>query len=137
MATQCRQQYVGWLLTTVIHLMLPLNTNTSSHLVLGVLTVCRHIVPRVSSGADHETVETLVLLYQLCVHLTKDTDHNIVTTSLETLQQVLRSAPGLLVFMLTSDQGLGASRLSWDQDQAGLAMQDSGVSVTQIGRAHV
>ena len=42
-------------------------------------------------------------------------DHNIVTASLETLQQVVRSGPALLVYLLTSPAGLGKSRLSFDQ----------------------
>ena len=48
--------------------------------------------------------------YQLCFHLTWYSDHNIVTTSLETLQHVLRKAPSLLVYMLTSEQGLGGEQ---------------------------
>ena len=42
-------------------------------------------------------------------------DHNIVTASLETLQQVLRCGPSLLGYLLTSPAGIGKSRLSCDQ----------------------
>ena len=38
-----------------------------------------------------------------------------MTASLETLQQVVRSGPSLLVYLLTSPAGLGKSRLSFDQ----------------------
>ena len=47
-------------------------------------------------------------------------DHNIVTASLETLQQVVRGGPSLLGYLLTSPAGLGKSRLTFDQVRTGI-----------------
>ena len=56
--------------------------------------------------ADSEA-EPLLLLYEMCIKLTEHRDHNIVTSSLETLAQLLRSAPPLVVYMVTSIGGPG------------------------------
>lgn len=49
-------------------------------------------------------------VYKLCLHFTGDSDHNMVTTALETLHQLLSCAPEQLVRQLLSPVGLGSSR---------------------------
>ena len=78
--------------------------------------------------ADSEA-EPLLLLYEMCIKLTEHRDHNIVTSSLETLAQLLRSAPPLVVYMVTSTGGPGRSRLSYDQDQGEAVTQAASSSL--------
>ena len=47
--------------------------------------------------ADRET-EPILLPYEVCIKLTEHKDHNIVTSSLETLAQLLRNAPPPVVY---------------------------------------
>ena len=47
--------------------------------------------------ADRET-EPILLPYENCIKLTEHKDHNIVTSSLETLAQLLRNALPPLVY---------------------------------------
>ena len=117
LASGCRHPdtFTSWLLNTGVNLVLPLNNNTSAHLVTGVLGLARNLVTHMIR-ADSEA-EPLLLLYEMCIKLTEHKDHNIVTSSLETLAQLLRSAPPLVMYMVTSSGGPGRSRLSYDQDQ--------------------
>ena len=135
LATHCRSPdtFISWILSSVLHLLLPLTSVTSStrsSLVVGVLTVIRNIVPHLScDDSDQETLETLVQVYQVCVTLTSDKkDQNIVTTALETLVQVLRSPPPVLLYLLTSDAGLDPGH--------GSSMEESVVSVTRLSNHH-
>ena len=135
LATHCRSPdtFISWILSSVLHLLLPLTSVTSStrsSLVVGVLTVIRNIVPHLScDDCDQETLETLVQVYQVCVTLTSDKkDQNIVTTALETLVQVLRSPPPVLLYLLTSDAGLDPGQ--------GSSMEESVVSVTRLSNHH-
>ena len=96
----------------MIQLVLPLSSQTCPHLLAGVLGVTRQII----TNCQHcDEVEPLLLLYELSIKLTEHRDHNIVTASLETLQQVVKCGPPLLLYRLTSQAGLGKSRLSFDQ----------------------
>ena len=92
LASGCRHPdtFTSWLLNTGVHLVLPLNNNTSAHLVTGVLGLARNLVTHMTR-ADSEA-EPLLLLYEMCIKLTEHSDHNIVTSCLETLSQFLRSA---------------------------------------------
>ena len=102
LASGCRHPdtFTSWLLNTGVNLVLPLNNNTSGHLVTGVLGLARNLVTHMTR-ADSEA-EPLLLLYEMCIKLTEHKDHNIVTSSLETLAQLLRSAPPLVMYMVNS-----------------------------------
>jgi len=115
LVTHCRKPtlFSSWLLTTCSNLLLPLNTNTPSNLIIGVLTVCRQILPSFTQLNDES--EALLQLYELAITFTDHKDHNIVNASLETIQQLLRSAPSLLIYFLSAPGGAGKSRLSVDQ----------------------
>ena len=117
LVTSCRKPalFSSWLLTTAVGLLLPLNSQTLVTLISGVLSLCRSILPLFSSIDDE--AEALLQLYELCIHFLRHQDHNIVNASLETLQQLLRSAPSLLVFLLSSPSSVGQSRLASDQHQ--------------------
>ena len=132
LGTGCRHPatFSSWLLVTATQLLLPLNTHTAAPLVTGVLGLTRNLVTAMDHGAQAE-VEPLVVLYEVCLKLTEHRDHNIVTASLETLAAVLRSAPPLLVYLVTSPGGLGRSRLTWDQDQGEPATPASGLAADQ------
>ena len=117
LVTSCRKPrlFSSWLLTTATGLLLPLNPRTLVTLISGVLSLCRSILP-IFSNADDDT-EALLQLYELCIHFLSHPDHNIVNASLETLQQLLRQAPPLLTFRISSPGGVGESRLATDQHQ--------------------
>jgi len=59
--------------------------------------------------------EALLQLYELCLSFCDHKDHNIVNASLETLQQLLKSAPSLLIYFLSAPGAAGKSRLTFDQ----------------------
>jgi len=115
LVSNCRKPalFTSWLITTCTNLLLPLNTNTPTNLIIGVLTVCRQILPGFQQLNDES--EALLQLYELCLSFCDSKDHNIINTSLETLQQLLRSAPSLLVYLLSAPGAAGKSRLTVDQ----------------------
>ncbi|KAK8726706.1 hypothetical protein OTU49_010030, partial [Cherax quadricarinatus] len=53
-------------------------------------------------------------VYELCLHFSKSSDHNIVTASLETLQTLLQNPPVALLLTLTSPEGITRSRIMAD-----------------------
>ena len=73
----------------------------------------------------------------MCIKLTEHRDHNIVTSSLETLAQLLRSAPPLVVYMVTSTGGPEWSRLSYDQDQGEAVTQAASSLITDQSLASI
>ena len=119
LVTSCRKPglFSSWLLTTAVGLILPLNSQTLVSLISGVLSLCRAILPFFSSVDDE--AESLLQLYELCIHFLSHPDHNIVNAALETVQQLLRSAPPLLVFLISSPGSVTQSRLVTDQHQEG------------------
>ena len=55
----------------MVQLVLPLNTLTCPHLLAGVLTLTRQIV---TSCPHTDELEPLVLLYELCIKLTGESE---------------------------------------------------------------
>ena len=53
----------------------------------------------------------LFQVYELCLHWTGHNDHNIITASLETLNQLLTTPPAQLSAVLLSPSGLSRSRI--------------------------
>jgi len=96
------------MLTTAVSLLLPLSPQTSNHLVTGVLGLCRQLLhtPKVVDDNDG-----LLQLYELCLHYIGSRDHNLVTGSLETLQQLLKSVPPLLSYLLSTHGTVTQSKL--------------------------
>jgi len=126
LVTSCRKPnlFSSWLLTTAVGLLLPLNAHTLVTLISGVLSLCRSILPTFATADDE--AEALLQLYELCIHFLGHKDHNIVNASLETLQQLLRSAPSLLTFLLATPGAAGGSRLATDQHQEEVQGEEQG-----------
>ena len=78
-----------------------------------MLGVSQQLLPSFKNLNDES--EALLLLYELCLNYCDHKDHNIVNASLETLQQLLKSAPPLIVYLLSVAGAVGKSRLTVDQ----------------------
>uniref|UniRef100_A0A672KV16 Huntingtin n=1 Tax=Sinocyclocheilus grahami TaxID=75366 RepID=A0A672KV16_SINGR len=103
--------YVSYLLFYIRHsLVVPVDEEHSSHLILGVLLTLRYLMPLLQQQAPNTslkgsfglvrkeaditpTPEQLIQVYELTLHYTQHWDHNVVTASLELLQQVFRTPP--------------------------------------------
>ncbi|TSK22543.1 Huntingtin [Bagarius yarrelli] len=95
-------------------LVVPVDEDHSSHLILGVLLTLRYLMPLLqqhdastslkgSFGVMRKeadvspTPKQLIQVYELTLHYTQHRDHNVVTASLELLQQLFRTpSPELL-----------------------------------------
>ena len=62
-------------------------------------------------------------VYELCLHFTNNTDHNVVNAALETLHQLLQSPPPDLVPVLLSSKGVTRSRIQAEEGQEKLALR--------------
>ncbi|XP_016420611.1 huntingtin isoform X2 [Sinocyclocheilus rhinocerous] len=102
--------FYTWLLNVLLGLVVPVDEEHSSHLILGVLLTLRYLMPLLQQQAPNTslkgsfglvrkeadvtpTPEQLIQVYELTLHYTQHWDHNVVTASLELLQQVFRTPP--------------------------------------------
>ena len=98
----------------------PAKVEVDSHHVLGVMLALRHLIPRLMpvvtqsrhstltnkaqpSPADASTItlDSVLQIFELLLHYLDHKDHNVVTSSLETLQQFLKSASPIVVRRLS------------------------------------
>ncbi|KAL0277158.1 UNVERIFIED_CONTAM: hypothetical protein PYX00_004532 [Menopon gallinae] len=124
----CRKPHVfnSYVLNTLLDNIVPVNEENSSYLILGVLGCLRILLPNLgcdqndegisgSFGLRHKkdecllSVDRLIQTYELCLHYSKSKDHNVVTASLETLNQLLQSPPQELESLLLSPSGFSRS----------------------------
>ncbi|XP_066534470.1 huntingtin isoform X2 [Hoplias malabaricus] len=109
--------FYTWLLNVLLGLVVPVDEEHSSHLILGVLLTLRYLMPLLqqhdasislkgSFGVMRKeadispTPEQLIQVYELTLHYTQHHDHNVVTASLELLQQLFRTPPPQLLHTL-------------------------------------
>ncbi|XP_076831790.1 huntingtin isoform X3 [Brachyhypopomus gauderio] len=109
--------FYTWLLSILLGLVVPVDQDHSSHLILGVLLTLRYLMPLLqqqdsstslkgSFGVMRKeadispTPEQLIQVYELTLYYTQHHDHNVVTASLEVLQQVFRTPPPELLHVL-------------------------------------
>lgn len=102
--------FYTWLLNVLLGLVVPVDEEHSSHLILGVLLTLRYLMPLLQQQAPNSSLkgsfglvrkeadvtpapEQLIQVYELTLHYTQHWDHNVVTASLELLQQVFRTPP--------------------------------------------
>nr|XP_023405447.1 huntingtin isoform X4 [Loxodonta africana] len=130
----CRrtQYFYSWLLNVLLGLLVPVEDEHPTLLILGVLLTLRYLVPLLqqqvkdmslkgSFGVTRKEMEVspsteqLVQVYELTLHYTQHPDHNVVTGALELLQQIFRTPPPELLQALTTAGGLG--RLSMARDE--------------------
>ncbi|XP_062376493.1 huntingtin isoform X2 [Sardina pilchardus] len=111
--------FYTWLLNVLLGLVLPVDEERPNHLILGVLLTLRYLMPLLQQQAPNTSLkgsfgvmrkeadvspspEQLVQVYELTLHYTQHGDHNVVTASLELLQQAFRTPPPELLHMLTT-----------------------------------
>ncbi|XP_030643764.1 huntingtin [Chanos chanos] len=109
--------FYTWLLNVLLGLVVPVDEEHSSHLILGVLLTLRYLMPLLQQQAPNTSLkgsfgvmrkeadispspEQLVQVYELTLHYTQHRDHNVVTASLELLQQMFRTPPPELLHVL-------------------------------------
>nr|XP_044623852.1 huntingtin isoform X2 [Equus asinus] len=142
------QYFYTWLLNVLLGLLVPVEDEHSTLLILGVLLTLRYLVPLLqqqvkdtslkgSFGVTRKEMEVspsteqLVQVYELTLHYTQHQDHNVVTGALELLQQLFRTPPPELLQALTTAGGLG--RLAVAKDEPSCRSR-SGSIVELIGK---
>ncbi|XP_061534390.1 huntingtin isoform X8 [Phycodurus eques] len=111
--------FYTWVLNVLLGLVVPVDEEHLSHLILGVLLTLRYLMPLLQQQVNttslkgsfgvmkkeadvQPTSEQLLQVYELTLHYTQHWDHNVVTASLELLQQMFRTPPPELLHMLIS-----------------------------------
>lgn len=106
-----------WLLNVLLGLLVPVDEEYPTHLILGVLLTLRYLIPLLQQQVNtmslkgsfgvmrkesdvQPTPEQLLQVYELTLHYTQHWDHNVVTAALELLQQVFRTPPPELLHIL-------------------------------------
>ncbi|KAF6371843.1 huntingtin [Rhinolophus ferrumequinum] len=142
------QYFYSWLLNVLIGLLVPIEDEHPTLLVLGVLLTLRYLVPLLqqqvkdtslkgSFGVTRKEMEVspsteqLIQVYELTLHYTQHQDHNVVTGALELLQQLFRTPPPELLQALTTAGGL--AQLPATREQPGCRSR-SGSIVELIGK---
>ncbi|ETE61475.1 Huntingtin, partial [Ophiophagus hannah] len=87
-------------------LLCPKEEEHPSVLILGVLLTLRYLIPLLQQQVKDTSLKGSFGVYELSLHYTQHRDHNVVTGSLELLQQLLRTPPPNLLLSLTMRGGL-------------------------------
>ncbi|XP_062991957.1 huntingtin isoform X2 [Elgaria multicarinata webbii] len=126
------QYFYTWLLHVLLGLLFPKEDEYPSVLILGVLLTLRYLIPflqqqvkdtslKGSFGVIRKETEIspsldqLIQVYELSLHYMQHQDHNVVTGSLELLQQLLRTPPPNLLLALTTVGGITQVNVSKDE----------------------
>ncbi|XP_054544203.1 huntingtin isoform X3 [Talpa occidentalis] len=129
------QYFYSWLLNVLLGLLVPVEDEHSTLLILGVLLTLRYLVPLLqqqvkdtslkgSFGVTRKEMEVspstehLVQIYELTLHYTQHQDHNVVTGALELLQQLLRTPPPELLQTLTAAGGIAQLTAAKEEPRA-------------------
>ncbi|ELT98253.1 hypothetical protein CAPTEDRAFT_220329 [Capitella teleta] len=111
--------FAEWLLQGLLDHLMPLEAERDVHGILGALLALRTAFPMLASFVDEPThgaknnlgqkpkeadvtisSEQLLQMYELLLHYSGHSDHNVVTASLETLHVLLKQAPRSLLNIL-------------------------------------
>lgn len=142
------QYFYSWLLNVLLGLLVLVEDERPTPLILGVLLTLRYLIPLLqqqvkdtslkgSFGVTRKEAEIapsprqLVQVYELTLHYTQHHDHNVVTAALELLQQLFRTPPPDLLGALTTPGSF--CRVSITHDEAA-ARGRSGSIVELIGK---
>ncbi|XP_015913152.2 huntingtin [Parasteatoda tepidariorum] len=118
--------FFSWLLLGLFDIILPVQEEHSVYVILGVLVCMRYMLPHlnesmlapsfrnnVSNLQNDEDVgvtkEMLLKVYEISLHFCHHSDHNVVTSTLETLYQLLKCAPNQMQQVLVSPFGITKS----------------------------
>lgn len=117
------QYFYTWLLNVLLGLLIPVEDEQPTLLILGVLLTLRYLIPLLQQQVKDTSLkgsfgvtrkeaeispsqEQLTQVYELTLHFTQHRDHNVVTGALELLQQIFRTPPIELLHVLTSSGGI-------------------------------
>ncbi|XP_072177779.1 huntingtin-like [Diadema setosum] len=116
--------YFSWLVQALLMFVIPVKDSFAVQIHLGVLLCLRYTIPHLviqkskeqglkgSFGVTKKEEETgvrdeqLVKIYEYLIHCTRHADHNVVTATLEALQQLLKEPPRPLLDILMSSKGI-------------------------------
>uniref|UniRef100_A0A670JRY6 Huntingtin n=1 Tax=Podarcis muralis TaxID=64176 RepID=A0A670JRY6_PODMU len=145
------QYFYTWLLNVLLGLLFPMENEYPSVLILGVLLTLRYLIPLLqqqvkdtslkgSFGVIRKEMEIspsldqLIQVYELTLHYTQHRDHNVVTGSLELLQQLLRTPPPPLLLALTTAGAIAQVNASKEETTS---RNRSDSIVEFIGKMHI
>lgn len=144
------QYFYTWLLNVLLGLLVPVEDEHPTLLILGVLLTLRYLIPLLqqqvkdtslkgSFGVTRKETEIspspdqLIQVYELTLHYTQHQDHNVVTGALELLQQLFRTPPPDLLHALTTSGGITQVSVSKDES---ISRSRSGSIVELIGKQY-
>ncbi|KAM9142848.1 huntingtin isoform 2-T2 [Pangshura tecta] len=142
------QYFYTWLLNVLLGLLVSVEDEHPTLLILGVLLTLRYLIPLLqqqvkdtslkgSFGVTRKETEIspspdqLIQVYELTLHYTQHQDHNVVTGALELLQQLFRTPPPDLLHALTTSGGITQVSVSKDES---ISRSRSGSIVELIGK---
>ncbi|NXN67164.1 HD protein, partial [Himantopus himantopus] len=126
------QYFYAWLLNVLLGLLVPVEDDHPTLLILGVLLTLRYLIPLLQQQVKDTSLkgsfgvtrketeispspEQLIQVYELTLHYTQHQDHNVVTGALELLQQLFRTPPPELLHALTASGGIAQVSVSKDE----------------------
>ncbi|XP_022080674.1 huntingtin-like isoform X2 [Acanthaster planci] len=133
--------YFSMLVKTLLMFVIPVKEDRNIQMLLGVLLCFRHVIPHLASHKVKElglkgsfgvtkkeeeggvTSEQLQQIYEFLLNCTQHTDHNVVTATLETLQQLLRTTPPPLLKILLCKGGITVTTIF--EEETGKAPEDT------------
>ncbi|KAF1415254.1 Huntingtin, partial [Spheniscus humboldti] len=142
------QYFYAWLLNVLLGLLVPVEDDHPTLLILGVLLTLRYLIPLLQQQVKDTSLkgsfgvtrketeispspEQLIQVYELTLHYTQHQDHNVVTGALELLQQLFRTPPPELLHALTTSGGIAQVSVSKDESASRIR---SGSIVELIGK---
>ncbi|NXK98493.1 HD protein, partial [Formicarius rufipectus] len=142
------QYFYAWLLNVLLGLLVPVEDDRPTLLILGVLLTLRYLIPLLQQQVKDTSLkgsfgvtrketeispspEQLIQVYELTLHYTQHQDHNVVTGALELLQQLFRTPPPELLHALTTSGGIAQVSVSKDEPAS---RSRSGSIVELIGK---
>ncbi|XP_040191278.1 huntingtin isoform X2 [Rana temporaria] len=145
------QYFYTWLLNVLLGLLIPIEDEQPTLLILGVLLTLRYLIPLLQQQVKDTSLkgsfgvtrkeaeispsqEQLTQVYELTLHFTQHRDHNVVTGALELLQQIFRTPPIELLHVLTSSGAIQHISICRDESQR---CSRSGSIVELIGKLHL
>ncbi|NWV62410.1 HD protein, partial [Malurus elegans] len=142
------QYFYAWLLNVLLGLLVPVEDDHPTLLILGVLLTLRYLIPLLQQQVKDTSLkgsfgvtrketeispspEQLIQVYELTLHYTQHQDHNVVTGALELLQQLFRTPPPELLHALTASGGIAQVSVAKDEPAS---RSRSGSIVELIGK---
>ncbi|XP_063922689.1 huntingtin isoform X2 [Zophobas morio] len=112
--------FIMYVMNHLLDLLIPINENQSTHLILGVMTCLKNILTHLSDDKADEgnkgdsliTVDKLLQVYELCLYYFSSKDHNVINAALETANTLFLNCPLDLKQVLVGDSGLDKSRIN-------------------------